>query len=177
MPNENQKQLVSDLLSLMNADDKIIYKQIIDLLMEFGYMPQKQNSGGALVLDFKNNKLKEKIAKIGVKDTAGKTGLSLKFYASSDYSQKFSDGVRDRCGWWLSDNGIKYVKIIQNKYIACLSCGKCNNYRKAYKYQYPDGKTVICCGGELIRVQNITIDDVDEIKRLIREQHEFFLNG
>jgi len=139
-------------------------------------MPQKQKSGGVLALDFKSNKLKEKIAKIAVKDTADKkTGLSLKFYASSDYSQKFSDGVRDRCEWWLSDNGIKYVKIIEDKYIACLSCGKCNNYRKAYKYKYPDGKIVICCGGELIRVQNITIDDLYEIKKLIRKQHEFFV--
>jgi len=161
----------------MNTDDKIVYKPIIDLLTELGYIPQRQKSGGVLVLDFKNNRLKEKIAKISVKDTVGKkAGFSLKFYASSEYSQKFSDGVKSRCDWWLSANGIKYVKIIDGKYIACLFCGKCDNYVRAYRYTYPDGKTVICCGGELIRLANITIDDIDELTKLIRNQHDFFLS-
>jgi len=65
MPNENQKQLVSNLLSSMSDEDRIIYKQVIDMLFELGYVPQKQKSAD-LVLDFKNNKLKEKMAKIGV---------------------------------------------------------------------------------------------------------------
>ena len=114
MPNENQKQLVSNLLSLMGNDDKTIYKQIIDVLFELGYVPQRQKSND-LILDFKNNKLNEKIAKIGVRGTdKPKPSLSLKFYASSDYSQKFKEGLQKACNWHFTEAGKKYTKKIDS---------------------------------------------------------------
>jgi len=175
MANQKHYELISELNSLLgNDEDKLICKQITEFLLGLGYIPKKQKGKG-FALDFKNNKLNEKIAKLGIGNN-NCLNASMKFYASDNYSQKFKEGLQGYCDWLFTDAGKKYVNEIDGKYISC-GCGKCNGFDGAYKYEYPDGKFVIRCGKELVRVRNLTVGDIGEIIRILEAQHNFFIKN
>lgn len=159
MATEKQKQLVNQFYDILNEnEEKIIFNEIINYLMEFGYAPIKCKTSD-FCLDFYHSKLKQKIAKLR------KNELKLKFYASNEYSVKFSNAIKN------------VIEEYDGRYTGCYGCGKCKGNLRGYTYIYPDGRKVFRCGGELLAIPDITQNDLKEIKQLIKAQHQFFINN
>lgn len=159
MLTDKQKQLVNHFYELLNeTKEKLIFYEIINLLLELGYTPIKCKTKD-FCLDFYNSKYKQKIAKLR------KNEIKLKFYACEEYSVKFSKTIKN------------VIEEFNGKYTGCYGCGKCKGSLRGYTYIYPDGRNVFRCGSELIAIPDITEEDLDEIKQLINVQHKFFINN
>ena len=93
--------------------------------------------------------------------------FALRFSGCHGYSQKFTDIV--------SAAIIKYPSrapgcIINN----CNYCGGKPDTH-VYTSKLPDGEIKSHCGAYALEIQNIIADDIVEIKKLIREEHEYLL--
>ncbi|MDV4152377.1 hypothetical protein R0131_16240 [Clostridium sp. AL.422] len=158
MITDKQKQLVNDFYETLNeTNEKLIFNEIIDFLLELGYKPIKCKTSD-FCLDFYHSKLKQKIVKIR------RNELKLKFYACEEYSMKFSNAIKS------------VIEEFNGKYTGCYGCGKCKGSLRGYTYIYPNGRKVFRCGSELIAIPDIIQEDLDEIKQLINVQHEFFIS-
>ena len=80
-----------------------------------------------------------------------------------DYSKKFADVIHDRI---LSSN---------NRLAKCGKCGYCKGDKFVYTYTFPNGESKAACGAFVLEIPNVTLSDVEEIKRLIVEQHVYFM--
>ena len=45
-----------------------------------------------------------------------------------------------------------------------------------YYYQYLNGKEIYRCGAYPVLLPDVTVDDVEDLKRLISEQHSYYLS-
>lgn len=70
MISKRHYELILNLISLLNDEEKMMYRQVTDYLLELGYIPQKQNVQGD-VLSFKHKEFNKVIARIGIRN--GKT--------------------------------------------------------------------------------------------------------
>lgn len=159
MATEKQKHLINNFYeTLNNVNEKLVFTEIINYLLELGYSPIKCKTSD-YCLDFYHSKLKQKIAKLR------KNEIKLKFYASNEYSQRFSNAIKN------------VIEEYNGRYTGCYGCGKCKGNLRGYTYMYPDGRKIFRCGSELIAIPDITQDDLDETKQLLNVQHEFFVNN
>lgn len=154
--------LLSELMTLLNEDEKITCQKIIDCLTDLGYVPERQKVQG-YVLSFKNKKVNKTIAKIGFKNGKGVV-YSLKFYACENPAPKFSNAIR--------------VTIVKSKeQYKCSNCGACgvDKQVRGYHYTYPNGREFIRCGAYVVEIPNLAPEDIDDFNNLIAEQHTYFL--
>jgi hypothetical protein len=56
------------------------------------------------------------------------------------------------------------------------SCNVCTGGKMRYYYLFPDGKELFRCGAYPVLIPNIKECDIEELKRLILEQHNYFLS-
>jgi hypothetical protein len=154
MKNEKSISLIEALIDTVPEQEKAMYREIAEFALRLGYKPQKVNKEG-FTLDFINNTTRKKILKLAKDD------IRLKFYANDNYSQKFQDGIK------------KVIEDFGGKYTGCYGCGRCDNGIQGYDYQYPNGKVVFRCGSELIGVKGITVEDIPEIKQLMKTQDAY----
>ncbi len=57
-----------------------------------------------------------------------------------------------------------------------LSCNVCTGGKTRYYYQISDGKVVYRCGAYPVLIPDIKENDFEELKRLILQQHSYFLS-
>ena len=163
--NERYKTLIDDCISKMAEDEKDLFKQIAEYAVELGYTPKtiKTARGVSDALTFTKSKVKRTLLKIRPNKN-GNSQLVLSFFASSDYSDVFKQGIK------------LVIDEFNGRYTGCYGCGKCEKGKlQGYTFIYPDGKKVFRCGGALIELPPISLDNIAEIKQLMIKQDECFL--
>ena len=165
MKTKKQKELIDSFLSILDDEIRPLYKDIIMYLSEVGYNPQKQRS----YIVFKHDLHNKQMAKIGIKTNKEKLPFfALRFSACRGYSQKFVDIVREAVS---KENSGEAQYCIYN---GCSFCGG-EAFTHIYTYTFPDGETKYHCGAVALDIPNITSDDIEDIKKLINEEHEYLL--
>lgn len=162
MARDKKSNIAETFLSMLSADERLIYEPIIAHLLELGYRPQKQSVRG-YVVSFKHTLHDRQIAKIGIRGKKPAVFFALRFSACAGYSQRFVDVVRD-------------IVLASDQYVVrCDTCRLCKGDRHMYTYELPNGEIASRCGAYAYEIPGVTLEDVDEIKRLIKEQHEYFM--
>ena len=167
MKTKKQEELINSFLSELDDENKQIYKDIIMYLSALGYNPKKEKSN----ISFKHDRHNKQMIKIGMKTNKKNDSspfLSLRFSACKNYSQRFIDVV---CAYI-----IKYPARTSG----CINnggCGFCAGepHTHVYTYTFPDGEIKSHCGAYAIEIPSVTKNDICEIKKLIREEHEYLL--
>jgi len=172
---QKQESLIAELIASLPEGQEIVYQNITDYLLELGYIPQKQQVKD-FIISFKHNTNGKVIAKIGVRKQ--NAFISIRFFACKSVSQKYTDALHhelmSRNGQYSSPTHVNPIGMITNK---CGYCGDiCTGGGLGYYYQYPDGKEVSRCGAYPIIIPNVDETDVDEMKAVILEQHNYFLS-
>ncbi|BCG60771.1 hypothetical protein [Paenibacillus sp. URB8-2] len=145
----------------LSAEDQNMYSEIANFATQLGYKPKKAKTQ-AINYVFNSNKTKKHIMKFSIEKS--KAILKMKFYASTDYSYIFHESVR------------AVIEEYNYKYTGCYNCGKCKDNLEGYEYTYSDGRKYFRCGGELISIQRITLNDIPEIVNLLNTQHQYYLS-
>ena len=164
MKTKKQEELIESFLSLVDDESRPIYREIILYLSELGYNPHKQRS----YIVFKHDKHNKQMAKTGKRiNKALDVFFALRFSACRGYSQRFADIVREAA--------IKYPDDHRN----CVTgdCNFCAGEPGTHMYTHtlPDGGNKYHCGAVALEIPDITADDIAEIKKLIKEEHEYLL--
>ena len=175
---ENQLARIDEFLATaaMSEMEKDVFRELAQYAAELGYTPRygKNAHGQVVYLSFIKGKVNRTLMKFRIwgpyEDVAfyeqgneGKVQLILSFYATREYSDIFHQGVK------------RVIEEFGGKYTGCYGCGKCQGEPKGYIYQYPDGKKVFRCGGELIELPAIGRKRAAEIKAMLKKQDEFWL--
>jgi len=163
MMTKRQEALVNSFLLLLDDDFKPLYQDLISCLYEFGYNPHKQRS----YILFKHDLHGKQMAKAGIKKRERTPYFELRFSACRGYSQKFENIVREAA--------LKYPDNHRN----CVTgdCDYCAGEPETHIYTYtlPDGSKKYHCGSYVLEIPDITADDIDEIKKLIKEEHVYLM--
>ena len=157
--------LNDDMLSRLEGEAQLLFRSVSGYLSELGYLPQRQKVRG-FVLAYRNNALRQTIAKIGVRERSGAGAFfSLKFYACKSPPEKFAKAVRDAV---LRSNG-QY---------GCVDCGVCGAAEdvRGYRVVTADGAPFVRCGAYVVEIPGLTPADAEDVCRLLREQHAYFLH-
>lgn len=164
MKTRRQEELVNSFLSLLGDEIRPLYQEIIMYLSELGYNPKKEG----LRISFKHDLHNKQMAKMGM--ARGKKSspiFMLRFSACGEYSQKFAEIVREAA--------VKYPDDARN----CVTggCDYCAGEPDThiYTYTFPDGERKYHCGSYALEIPDITSDDVEEIKKLIKEEHVYLM--
>lgn len=164
MKTKKQEELVDSFLALLGNEIKTLYQDIIMYLSELGYHPQKERS----YILFKHDLHNKQMAKMGIKKNKELSPFfALRFSACREYSQRFKDIVN-----------VAVVKYPARE-ARCLnnSCDFCRGeaITHVYTYTFPDGENKSHCGAYVLEIPDIAVDDIGEIKKLIKEEHEYLL--
>jgi hypothetical protein len=164
MKNKKQEELVNAYISRLNDDIKPLYGELTTYLSELGYNPKKEKSS----ISFKHDKHNKQIAKMGM-NTSKKKGeqpfFALRFSACRGYSQRFEDIVA------------AYITKYSTRTARCISggCDFCAGEPETHVYTYicPNGEKKTHCGAYGVEIPNIKAEDIQEIKKLLKEEHEY----
>lgn len=148
--------------SMISGEEKLVYQPIVDMLIELGYTPIKKRTKG-YILSFSNLDHNRVIARFGIREDSSKAFFGLRFSSCANYSNKFAEVIRKRI---LSSN---------NRLAKCGECGYCKGDQFVYTYTFPDGEVKTACGAFVLEISDVATEDIDEIKRLINEQHAYFM--
>jgi hypothetical protein len=148
--------------SMISDEEKIVYQPIINMLVELGYTPMKKYTKG-YILSFSNISHNRVIARFGVREGSESAFFGLRFSSCINYSDKFAEVIRERI---LSSN---------NRLAKCGECGFCKGDKFVYTFTFSNEEMKAACGAFVLEIPNVTTDDIDEIKRLIDEQHTYFM--
>lgn len=159
---ERYEQLIGEFVDTLPPKDQTVYRAIAIYALDLGYRPKRTKSQ-TFTLDFTSSKVKKTLMKMISHDEGPE--FRLKFYANSEYSEKFRAGIKH------------VIEEFGGKYTGCYGCGRCPEHPEGYTYTYSDGKKVFRCGFELIPVQGITMEDLPEIELLMATQDEYFHNA
>ena len=167
MKTKKQEELINSFISSLSAfGDEIgpLYKEIIIYLSELGYNPHKQRS----YIVFKHDLHNKQMAKTGIRINKDKSPFfALRFSACRGYSQRFADIV----GAVVFADGFSEANCMSGKCDYCA--GEPDTH--VYKYTLPSGGTKSHCGAVALEIPDITAKDIGEIKKLIKEEHEYLL--
>ena len=153
---------INEFYGMINSEEKLVYKPIIEELIKLDYTPLRKRTRG-FILSFSNLAHNRVLARFGIREGSEKAFFGLRFSSCTTYSDKFADAVRGRI---LSSN---------NRLAKCGTCGYCKGDKFVYIYTFPNGESKAACGTFVLEIPDVTLSDVHEIKRLINEQHEYFM--
>ena len=167
MKTKKQEELVNSFLSEIDEGSRPLYQDIILYLSELGYNPKKEKSG----ISFKHNLHNKQMAKMSIKTNKRQGShpyFALRFSACRGYSQRFLDVV------------CSYITKYPARSSQCINNGGCNfcagdAVTHVYEYTFPNGESKLHCGAYAVEIPNITVNDIAEIKSLIREEHNYLL--
>jgi hypothetical protein len=168
MKTKKQEELINSFLSIIDDETGALYKDIILYLSELGYNPHKQRS----YIVFKHIAHNKQMAKTGKRINKDLSPFfALRFSACRDYSDKFAEIVKNAItgkqqGFFGADAG-----CIEG---GCNFCAGIPDTH-VYKYTFEDGATRTHCGAVPLEITNISFNDIEEIKRLIKEQHIYLM--
>ena len=164
MKTKKQEELVNSFLSELDEALRPIYSELISYLSEIGYDPHKQRS----YIVFKHTLHNKQMAKIGINIYKPHNPFfALRFSACRDYSQRFADIVSEA----ISKNPYVEPNCIAG---ACDYCaGTADSH--VYTHIFPDGGIKFMCGSGALEIPNLAAEDTAEIKKLIKEEHEYLL--
>jgi len=159
-----QLNILDELLLQLRDDDKQFCEPLIHLLLEIGYKP-KRHKKSTFLIDF------VKYSRVIVKFEIGHDG-QLKFWmrysACKSYPDVFKEAVKIRNTAW-----VKRGQFFTNQNIKGC-CGLCNETPSFYHIIQDNGTEVNACGGYTKYIPDVTINDVPDILRMIKEQDIYF---
>lgn len=94
--------------------------------------------------------------------------FALRFSACQGYTHRFADIIKD----YIQKNPDRLYPHCEDG--KCIFCAE-DNQPPAYQYVFPDGERKSLCGAKALVIPDITANDIDEIKILIKEEHEYLL--
>ena len=156
------EEFINEFYEMISYEEKCVYQPIIEALVELDYTPMRKRTKG-FILSFNNLAHNRVIARFGIREGGGKAFFGLRFSSCINYSDKFAGVIRDRI---LSSN---------NRLAKCSECGYCKGDKFAYTYTFPNGESKAACGAFVLEIPDVTLSDINEIKKLISEQHEYFM--
>ncbi|MCK5129954.1 MAG: hypothetical protein KAQ68_08885 [Clostridiales bacterium] len=164
MNTKKQEELVNSFLSMLDDEIRPLYQDIIMHLSDLGYNPQKQRSN----IIFKHDQHNKQISKIGFRRNKEHLPFfALRFSACRGYSKRFTDII--------SAAIVKYPTRVAR----CIDddCAYCAGEADTHVYTYipSDGKVKYHCGASALEIPYITADDIEEIKKLIKEEHVYLM--
>ncbi|MCL2603059.1 MAG: hypothetical protein FWD90_01105 [Defluviitaleaceae bacterium] len=164
MKTKRQIELVNTFLSSFGDGLEAPYRAIAEYLSELGYNPKKEGSN----LSFKHDLHNKQMVKMGRRNDKNRSPFfSLRFSACKSYSQRFAEIV------------ITNINKYPQKSAGCLTntCNYCAGEPGTYVYThtFPDGESKSHCGAYVLEIPQVTEGDVEEIKGLIREEHEYLM--
>jgi len=177
---EKQNALINELFTLLPKNEESAYRSIVNYLLELGYIPQKQKVQG-FDLSFKHKVNGIIIAKIGIYHQKGR--FRLKFFACKDVPEKYIKALHDEAvanenRYSIEvpppDNDPVPPSVIMKK--CTLRCRVCTGGKMRYFYRFTDGREVFRCTAYPVFVPDISENDANELKRLLLEQHNYFLS-
>ena len=165
---DSQKQKIDMLISVLPKHEQEMYREIAEYAVELGYSPSKIKTPlepvifAKTIRSFGNRRLCKIAPPNHEISNELSTGVFLSFYATTDYSEVFNEGVRMLC------ESRKSRKTHGGSDKGCGDCNKCTGYF----YTYSDGKTTGCCHDKLVEILYIKEEHVVEIKAMMKAQHE-----
>ncbi len=164
MKTKKQEALVQSFLETLDDGLRHVYREIIMYLSELGYNPSKEKSS----ISFKHDLHNKQIAKMGMRSSKKYSPFfSLRFSACRGYSQKFGDIVA------------AYINKYPTRAARCVGggCNYCAGEAASHVYMCTgaEGEGKAHCGAYAIEIPDITVDEVDEIKKIIGEEHGYLL--
>jgi len=159
----NQKKKIEDFLTALPKRERCIYRDIAEYAIELGYTPsQEKNAHGAVIaLVFTKSKVSKRLIKIHPPDVySDETEFKIQFYAATHYS----DFIHERVRREFEESG-------------STSCeSNCSHCLGKYTYIYPDGREVYhCYMRSLLKLSPVGTEHINEIKKLMKIQVEFWL--
>jgi len=177
--NTKQNTIVNEFLNLLPDNEVLLYYAIIEYLVILGYIPYKQKVQ-AFDLSFKHIDNKKVIAKIGIKDQ--KCNFRLKFFACKNVPYKFINALYLEAIEMENRYSLEvpYPNDISNPLYGLMKkctllCSICTGGGMRYYCQIPDGKIIFRCSAYPVFIPNIEQSDLNDLKRLIQEQHNYFI--
>ena len=177
MTTAKQTALINEFMGYLPDENKRVFGEILNLLAELGYIPQKQKVHD-FVLSFKHKENGKVIAKMGIRKQ--NVFFGIRFFACRNVPEKFMEALRND----IESRNRQYTSplptvpdtasMVKNK---CGYCGDgCTGGGYGYYYKFSDGDIVSRCGAYPIVIPDITEHDTDDIKHAIAEQHRYFLS-
>lgn len=164
MKTKKQEELVNSFLSALEDEIRPLYHEIIMYLSELSYNPKKEKAS----ISFKHDLHNKQMAKMGFKGNKEHNPFfSLRFSACREYSQRFANII--------STNIIKYPSKIPG----CIAnnCNYCSGEPDThiYTHTFPNGERKSHCGAYALEIPDITVEDIGEIKKLIKDEDNYLL--
>lgn len=162
MKTKKQEELINSYLSTLEEDDRVLYLKIVMYLSELGYNPQKQRS----YIVFKHDAHNKQMGKMGLKKDLTPF-FQLRFSACRGYCARFDNIV----GEAVSKKNPREANCLKGE------CNWCAGEALTHVYIYtaPDGEKKYHCGAVPLEIPHITADDIEEITRLIYEEHVYLM--
>jgi hypothetical protein len=158
------EEFIFEFYEMISDGEKLVYQPIIEALVELNYTPMRKRTKG-FILSFSNLAHNRVLARFGIRESGGQAFFGLRFSSCINYSDKFAGVIRDRI---LSSN---------NRLAKCGECGYCKGDKYVYSYMFPNGESKDACGAFVLEIPDVMLSDVTEIKKLISEQHEYFMKN
>jgi len=159
MTSKQEELLNSFFAQLDPVFEAPLYQELAAYLSELGYSPKKQRS----YLVFKHELHGKQMAKMGIKNNKSHMPyFALRFSACKEYSQKLADIVSTA----VSKPHYPQAGCIQG------DCDYCSGEASSHVYSH-GGKYL--CGARQFDIPDITLEDMMELKQLIKEEHEYLL--
>ena len=175
---KKQNSLINELINFLPENEKSVYREIVNCMVGLGYIPQKQKVKD-FDLSFKHKINNKVIAKVGIHRKKG--NLRIKFFACRDVPEKFikallDEAVANENRYSMEVTPPDRSPMLSNGIMKkCTSgCTVCTGGGMRYYYRHPNGMEIYRCGAYPVVIPDIDETDMDDLKRLIMEQHNYF---
>lgn len=160
MKTPKQRELVESFLLSLSDELRPVYRELAEYLSELGYNPKREKSN----LSFKHEAHNKQIAKMKADKNA--PHFALRFSACRGLTERF-DGI---VAAWMAKNPTRAA--------LCPSggCRYCSGKPETHVYSRGvGGERKTHCGAYALDIPNLTAGDLDEIKKLIDEEHAYLM--
>ncbi len=165
MKTKKQQELIDSFLDVLDHELGSLYREIVMCLSELGYYPRKQRS----YIVFKHDLHNKEMAKMGITWTKDASPyFDLRFSACKGYSERFAEVIRA----YINKNPNKLFPHCENGRCVFRADGERAPY---YEVASLDGKIKSCCGAKALTIPNDDLVALDEIRILIKEEHEYLM--